>query len=69
MNSVGMGIWRVVVVQLLSHGQLFWTPWNVAHQSPPSSFIFHSRSLLKFMFIASVMLSNEAYYFSKISSA
>ena len=69
MNSVGMGIWLVVVVQLLSHGRLFGTPWNVAYQSSLSSFVFHSQSLLKFMFTESMMLSGEVYYFSKIFNA
>ena len=36
-----------IVVQLLSHVQLFVTPWTVAHQAPLSSTI--SQSLLKFM--------------------
>ena len=46
-----------VVVQLLSHIRLFVTPWTAAPQAPLSSTIF--RSLLKFIFIGSVMLSNH----------
>ena len=47
----------VVVVQLLSRVWLLTTPWTVAHQAPLSSTF--SRSLLKFMSIESVMLSNH----------
>ena len=52
----------VAVVQLLSHVQLFVTPWTVAHQAFLSfiifqSFIFHE--FLKLMSIESVMLSNH----------
>ena len=43
--------------QSLSHVQLFDTPWTAAHQAPLSSTI--SQSLLKFMSIESVMLSNH----------
>ena len=46
----------LVVVQSLSHVQLFATPQTVAHLAPLSSTI--SQSLLKFMSIESVMLSN-----------
>ena len=46
----------VVVVQLLSHVQLFATPWTVARQASLS--FTTSRSLLKPMFIESVMPSN-----------
>ena len=45
------------VVQLLSCVRLFVTPWTSAHQSSLS--ITVSQSLLKFMFIESVMLSNN----------
>ena len=45
----------VVFVQLLSHVQLFATPWTLACKTPLSSTV--SWSLLKFMFIESVMLS------------
>ena len=47
----------VVVVQLLSHVWLFVTPWTAAHQAPLFSTI--SQSLLKFIAIESVMLSNH----------
>ena len=47
---------RIVVVQLLSHIQLFETPWTIACQAPLSSI---SWSLLKFISIGSVMLSNH----------
>ena len=47
----------IVDVQLLSHVQLFATPWTAALQAPLSSII--SWSLLKFMSIESVMLSNH----------
>ena len=47
----------VVVVQLLSHGQLFATPWTAAHQA--SLFFTISLSLLKLMSIESVMPSNH----------
>ena len=46
----------VVVVQLLSHGQLFVAPWTAACQVPLSSTI--SQSLLKSMSIESGMPSN-----------
>ena len=44
-------------VQLLSHVQLFATPWTAAHQASLS--ITSSRSLFKFMSIESVMPSNH----------
>ena len=47
----------VLVVQLLSHVRLFVTPWTAAHQAPPSFTI--SWSLLKFMFVELVILSNH----------
>ena len=43
--------------QLLSHVQLFATPWNAAHQASQS--IINSWSLLKLMSIESVMPSNH----------
>ena len=46
----------VVVVQSLSCVQLFATPWTAAHQAPLPSSI--SYTLLKFMSIELVMLSN-----------
>ena len=47
----------IVVVQTLSPVQLFAIPWTAARQ-PPLSFTI-SWSLLKFMSIESVMLSNH----------
>ena len=47
----------LVVVQLLNHVRLFVTPWTVALQATLSSTI--SWSLLKFMCIESVILSNH----------
>ena len=47
----------VVFVQLLSHVQLFTTPWSVTHQAPLSFTV--SWNLLQFMPIESVMLSNH----------
>ena len=47
----------VVVVQLLSHAQLFVTPWTAAPQAPLSSTIF--QSFLKFMSLELVMPSNH----------
>ena len=47
----------VVVVQSLSRVWLFMTPWTTAHQASLSFTI--SRSLLKFMSIELVMLSNH----------
>ena len=44
-------------LQLLSHVQLFATPWTVAHQASLS--ITNSRSLLKLMSIESVMPSHH----------
>ena len=44
-------------VQLLSHVQLFETPWTAAHQASLS--ITNSWSLLKLMYIESVMPSNH----------
>ena len=44
-------------VQLFSHVQLFATPWTAAHQASLS--ITNSWSLLKLMFIESVMPSNH----------
>ena len=47
----------VVVVQLLSHVRLLVTPWIAAHQA--SLFFTISQSLLKLMYIGTVMLSNH----------
>ena len=46
-----------VDVQLLSHVQLFVTPWTAAHQASLSSSIY--QSWLKLMFIESVMTANH----------
>ena len=46
-----------IVVQLLSHGQLFATPWTAAHQASLS--ITNFLSLLKLSSIESVMPSNH----------
>ena len=48
-------------VQLLSHVQLFVTPWTVAHQAPLS--IVNSWSLLKLMSIEWMMTSNHRILF------
>ena len=48
---------RIVLVQLLSHIQLFATPWTAAHQAFLSFTV--SQSLLKLMSIESVMPSNH----------
>ena len=47
----------LVVVQLISHVQLFVTPWTAAHQTSLSFAI--SKSLLKLMSIELVMPSNH----------
>ena len=47
----------VVIVQSLSHVQLFVTPWTAAHQVPLSSTI--AQSLHRFMSIQLLMLSNN----------
>ena len=49
--------WDVIIVQLLSHVQLFVTPWTAAHQGSLSFTI--SQSLLKLMSIESVIPSNH----------
>ena len=46
-----------LVVQSLSHVQLFVTPWTIAHQAPLSSTV--SWSLLKFMSVELVVLFNH----------
>ena len=50
----------VFVVQSLNCVQLFATPWTTAHQGPLSSAI--SWSLLKFLSIELVMLSNHLIF-------
>ena len=48
---------RDFVIQSLRHVRLYVTPWTAAHQAPLSFTI--SQSLLRFMSIESVMLSNR----------
>ena len=50
-------LFLIVVFHLLSHVRLFGTPWTAACQASLSSTV--SQSLLKFMSIESVMLSNN----------
>ena len=50
-------------VQSLSHIQLFATPWTAACKASPS--ITNSQSLLKLMFIESIILQIINIYFSK----
>ena len=52
--------WSLLVVQSLSHVWPFVTPWTAACHAPLSSII--SQSLLKFMSIESVMLSNHLIF-------
>ena len=47
----------IVVIQSLSHVQLFATPWTAAYKAPLFSTIF--QSLLKFMSLESVMPCNH----------
>ena len=47
------------IVQLLSHIQLFVTPWTAAHQA--TLFFTLSRSLLKLIFFELVMPSNLSF--------
>ena len=56
-SYIGILSSHVVVVQLLSHFQLFVTPWPAEHQASLSSIIF--QSLLKFMSIELLMPSNH----------
>ena len=49
--------YKLSSVQSLSHVRLFATPWTAAHQASLS--ITNSQSLLKLMFIESVMPSNH----------
>ena len=58
-----MGITHLRSVQLLSHVQLFATPWTSAHQAFLSFTI--SQSFLKLMFIELVMTSNQMKLFPK----
>ena len=56
MPSQGVTGCKFVVVQSLSSGRLFATPWTAAHQTSLSITI--SQSLLKFMSIELMVLSN-----------
>ena len=56
-NPQGTGYERFSSVQLLSHVQLFATPWTAAHQA--SLAITNSQSLLKLMSIELMMPSNH----------
>ena len=56
-----INIQSIVVIQSLSHVQLFATPWTAVKQAPLSSTI--SWSLLRFMSIESVMLSDHHILF------
>ena len=47
----------IIGVQVLSHVQLFAIPWTIACQAFQSSTVY--QTLLKFMSIESVMLSNH----------
>ena len=50
----------IETVVMLSHGQLFAIPWTAAWQAPLSFTI--SQSLLRFMYIDSVMLSSHLIF-------
>ena len=54
-----------VVVQLVSHDQLFATSWTAAHQA---SLSFNSWTLLKLMSVESVMSSNHLILCNPVSS-
>ena len=56
-NWVNHTLQFISSVQLLSHVRFFATPWTAAHQASPS--ITSSQSLLRLMFIESVMPSNH----------
>ena len=58
-------IYNIVVIQLLSHVQLFVTPWTSACQTPLSFSI--SQSLLEFMSIESVMPYNHLIFCCPLS--
>ena len=57
LNPISLFNFTTLVVQLLSHGQLFVTPWTTAHQASLSFTI--SLSLLKLMSIELVIPSNH----------
>ena len=56
-GCIQISLANVVVIYSLSHVPLFVTPWTAAHQASLSFTI--SQSLLKLMFIESVILSNH----------
>ena len=56
-DKIEFNLTSVSSVQLLRHVQLFVTPWNAAHQA--FLFITNSWSLLKLMYIDSLMPSNH----------
>ena len=56
-NKVKIFLKRDIVVQLLSHVQLFVTPWTAAHQASLSFTLY--QSLRKLLSIKSVMPSNH----------
>ena len=60
-SSLGWYSVQFSSVQLLSHVQLFATPWTAAHQASMS--ITNSQSLLKLMSIETVMPSNQFILF------
>ena len=55
----------LAVIQLLSHVQLFATPWTAAHQASLSPII--SQRLLKLMSIVSVMPSNHLILYCPVT--
>ena len=68
-KKIRLGFWskfsQVIVVQSLSHVQLFVTPWAAAYQASMSFTI--SQSLLKLVSIELVILSNHLNLFSSCS--
>ena len=56
-ESLKPSILWIILVQELSHVQLFVTPWTAAHQ--PSLSVTNAQSLLKLMLIESVMPSSH----------
>ena len=59
-NKVKIFLKRDIVVQLLSHVQLFVTPWTAAHQASLSFTLY--QSLRKLLSIKSVMPSNHLIF-------
>ena len=56
-RTTSLNVVIVVVIQSLSHAQLFMTPWAAAGQASLS--ITNSQSLLKHMSVEAVMPSNQ----------